>query len=302
MIAKLAEIDQDGRRDLAWKWMAKRDPGEAAREILRAAVPMPPLQRWVAADVTELLGSDTLPTWREMLSEPNMAVHARCALYAWDEGPELTEGEWLWLAVESAAAGLSERGPDEALCRIWERVPGDGLDDRLASVRATSHPSADSLAAALSAFAGSGATLTVNQGLRLKVALKHARPPIWRSVVVPSMVTLGDLHQVIQVLFGWDGDHMHMFQVGRRRYSNHSFGMEGTGDEVEVRVRDAFGTERKISYEYDFGAEWTHEITVQKTVPLDPGATYPVCVSFSGESPEEYPEEDWESDEYDEDL
>jgi hypothetical protein len=79
--------------------------------------------------------------------------------------------------------------------------------------------------------------------------------------------------------------------------------MEGTGDEVEVRVRDAFGTERKISYEYDFGAEWTHEITVQKTVPLDPGATYPVCVSFSGESPEEYPEEeDWESDEYNEDL
>ena len=33
-------------------------------------------------------------------------------------------------------------------------------------------------------------------------------------------------------------------------------------------------------------------LTLQKTVPLDPGATYPVGVSFAGESPEEYEDPD----------
>jgi hypothetical protein len=36
----------------------------------------------------------------------------------------------------------------------------------------------------------------VNQGVQLKVALKYARHPIWRSVVVPSVATLGGLHPV----------------------------------------------------------------------------------------------------------
>jgi hypothetical protein len=58
------------------------------------------------------------------VSEPLLAVHARCALIAWDDAPELTGAEQLWLAVEAAAAGLEERGPDEALCCLWERVPG----------------------------------------------------------------------------------------------------------------------------------------------------------------------------------
>jgi hypothetical protein len=32
------------------------------------------------------------------------------------------------------------------------------------------------------------------------------------------------------VVAGPHGDHMHMFQAGRRRYSSGSFGMEETGD------------------------------------------------------------------------
>ena len=99
MIAKLAKFDEAERRELVWEWMAERNPEEAAREILRSAVPMSPLLRWVAADVTELLGRDALPVWGT-LGEPLMAVHARCALHAWDEGPKLTESEWLWLAAE----------------------------------------------------------------------------------------------------------------------------------------------------------------------------------------------------------
>ena len=34
MLARLAKFDQAQRRDLAWEWMAGRDPEEAVREIL----------------------------------------------------------------------------------------------------------------------------------------------------------------------------------------------------------------------------------------------------------------------------
>ena len=287
MLARLTKFDQAQRRDLAWEWMAERDPEEAVREILRAAAPMSPRMRWLAADVAEEAGEEALPAWREALSEPLLAVHARCALIAWDDAPELTGAEQLWLAVEAAAAGLEERGPDEALCCLRERVPGTSVEDRLAAIRFSGHLAAAEVAGAVADLTASGVPLTIDQAMQLKVQLKF-KPPIWRSVVVPSLATLGDLHRVIQTVFGWDGDHLHAFEVGGRNYSDPSFGLEETGEEEDVRVRDAFRGKIKVGYEYDFGASWQHEITLQKVLPLDPTTTYPVCVAFQGESPEEY--------------
>ena len=113
--------------------------------------------------------------------------------------------------VQAAAVGLEERGPDEALCCLWERVPGTTVDDRPAAIRSSGHPAADEVAAAVADLAASGVPLTIDQAMQLKVQLKYFKPPIWRSVVVPSLATLGDLHRVIQIVFGWDGDHLHAF-------------------------------------------------------------------------------------------
>ena len=43
-----------------------------------------------------------------------------------------------------------------------------------------------------------------------------------------------------------------------------------------------------ITYTYDFGADWEHAITLEKTVPRDDSQQYPVCVAFNGDSPVEY--------------
>ena len=290
MLVRLARFDQAQRRDLAWEWMAERDLEETAREILRAAASMSPRMRWLAADVAEEAGEEALPAWREALSEPMLAVHARCALITWDDAPELTGAEQLWLAVEAAAADLEERGPDEALCCLWERVPGTNIDDGLAAIRSSGHPAAAEVTGAVADLTASGVPLTIDQAMQLKVQLKYFKPPIWRSVAVPSLATLGDLHRVIQIVFGWDGDHLHAFRVGGHNYSDPSFGLEETGEEEDVRIRDAFRGKITVGYEYDFGASWQHEITLQRVLPLDPTATYPVCVAFQGESPEEYPD------------
>ena len=60
-----------------------------------------------------------------------------------------------------------------------------------------------------------------------------------------------------------------------------------------MRVRDALpAATRKIMYEYDLGASWQHEITLEKVVLREPGRQYPVCVDFAGDSAVEYWSED----------
>ena len=72
----------------------------------------------------------------------------------------------------------------EALCCIWNTIDGDDdIAKRLAGVRASGHPEAEYVASSVEAFAASGAPLTIRQGVQLKVALKYAKPPVWRSVI-----------------------------------------------------------------------------------------------------------------------
>jgi Plasmid pRiA4b ORF-3-like protein len=289
LIAEVAEYDDDAQRlEAASEWLEQHHP----REILEAAESMSPLLRSVAADLVGMLGEYAIPAWREFTAAPHVGPHARYAVYAWDQGPEPDEKDIPWLATESAAAALDAKGPDEALCVVWESVRGEDLAGRLAVVRATGHSDAGKLARALTEFTASGAPRSIDQGVQLKVTLKRVTPAIWRSVRLPVIATLSDLHQVIQLLFGWDGDHLHAFQVGRRTYSDPSFTLEDAADEDGIRLRDACRPGVKVGYEYDFGASWHHEITAQKAFMLDPDQSHPACVAYQGDSPVEYPSEE----------
>jgi Plasmid pRiA4b ORF-3-like protein len=175
---------------------------------------------------------------------------------------------------------------------VWESVRGDDLVGCLAVVRASGHPAAGKLARALTGFTASGVPRSIDQGVQLKVTLKHVKPAIWRSVRLPVIATLGDLHQVIQILFGWDGDHLHAFRVGRSAYSDPFFALEDAADEDGIRVRDACRPGVKVGYEYDFGASWQHDIMRQDAFTLDPDQVYPVCMAHQGDSPVEYPSEE----------
>ena len=191
MIAEVARFSDEEQQDhVAWGWLAGRELAEAAREILTAAEEMSPRLRGVAVRVAETLDQDALPAWREMAAAPNVGPHARAVLAGWEQGPELSDADWAWLAVEEAAAALEDKGPDEALSRVWENMPGPDLDARLAAVRATGHPDADALAQAVAEFAASGAPRSIDQVAELKVSLSGVRPPVWRRVRLPVTATL----------------------------------------------------------------------------------------------------------------
>jgi len=297
LIEGVANFSADERETLADSWLDARDPADAVREILSAAEDMPSRLRVVALELAEMTGEDGWPAWREIAGDdarPHAARHARVFLSSMGQGPEPARADWQWVGTEAAAAALYEAGADEALCCIWDTIDGDDdIAKRLAEVRASGHPEAEHLASSVEAFAASGAPLTIRQGVQLKVALKYAKPPVWRSVQLPLTATHGDLHAAIQVLFGWDGDHLHVFHAAGVRYSDPFYELEGTEDEEDARLRDAFPPGwPKITYGYDFGADWIHEITRQKMITLEPGQDYPVCVAFGGNSPVEYPSED----------
>jgi hypothetical protein len=293
MIADVARFGDEEQRDhVAWGWLGERQPAEAARDILVAAEGMSPLLRVVAVGVVERLGEEALPTWRELTAAPRVGPHARAVLAAWDQGPEPGHTDWDWLAVEAAAAALQDNGPDEALTRVWESMPGTDLDTCLAEVQATGHPDAAELSRKVAEFAASGAPRSIDQVAELKVSLSGARPPIWRRVRLPVTATLADLHDAIHVLFSWDGDHLHVFRAGKKQYSDPFVNLEGTADEGAVRVRDVLTPGGNISYTYDLGACWEHEIALEQTLPRDRGQDYPVCVAYKGDSPAEYWSED----------
>ena len=48
-------------------------------------------------------------------------------------------------------------------------------------------------------------------GYVLKITMENTHPPVWRRVVIPEKITFADLHEIIQVLFGWQDVHLHDF-------------------------------------------------------------------------------------------
>lgn len=122
---------------------------------------------------------------------------------------------------------------------------------------------------------------------QLKITLRHVQPACWRRLLVPATATLGDLHRIIQVAFCWDDEHLHAFTVDRRQYGDPYFDLD---DENTITLAAAFARAHKpISYVYDLGDTWQHDVTLEKTVEPDPAATYPICVDGRGDAPVE----DW---------
>jgi hypothetical protein len=105
----------------------------------------------------------------------------------------------------------------------------------------------------------------------LRASIKETRPPIWRELIVPADYTLGDLHGILQIAFGWENDHMHSFTVNSVEYGMTAmdFGYENNmADEDGICLGDLnLRPNQKFSYLYDFGDSWEHEIRVSEIIP-----------------------------------
>jgi hypothetical protein len=128
---------------------------------------------------------------------------------------------------------------------------------------------------------------------QIKVTLLGTRPPIWRRLLVPAAMTLGQLHGVIQAAMGWEDCHLHEFRIGQRRFGmpdplDRSMGLSEALDERKVRLCNVLGkVGAKAVYTYDFGDGWEHSLVVEKLLPPDPTFAYPLCTAGKLSGPPE---------------
>jgi hypothetical protein len=99
----------------------------------------------------------------------------------------------------------------------------------------------------------------------LRLELLEIEPPIWRRIQVPGSFTLADVHDVTQLVMGWEDSHMHLFEIGGARYGfgDNEFDDDEQDDsavllgDLGLRQGDCF------RYLYDFGDDWEHLVTVE---------------------------------------
>lgn len=122
---------------------------------------------------------------------------------------------------------------------------------------------------------------TNQQIYQLKVTLRGVRPPIWRRIQVSGRTSLFELHDILQVVMGWENGHLYEFEAGRARYgeADPDWGLDVL-DAAGAKLSRVAGREKaKLRYVYDMGDHWEHEILVEKILPAELGKRYPVCLT-----------------------
>lgn len=131
------------------------------------------------------------------------------------------------------------------------------------------------------------------QGARscqIKVTIEGVEPPIWRRMVLPASLSLGELHDAIQAGMGWTDSHMHQFHVGEGRYGSRSSGLaeeQDCGDEARITMADVARMTGAFFYEYDFGDGWMHRIEFERAPNPKGVLARPVCTDGARACPPE---------------
>ncbi len=123
----------------------------------------------------------------------------------------------------------------------------------------------------------------------LKITLCDIQPEIWRRFVVPGEITLDRLHDVIQIVMGWEDYHLFEFRIGKKQYTERP---ESKNEGVECgrhRLVDLIKQKgREFQYLYDFGDSWEHVIVIEDSRYVDPELSVGlVCVDGERACPPE---------------
>lgn len=129
---------------------------------------------------------------------------------------------------------------------------------------------------------------------QLKITLYNTKSAVWRRILVPESYTFYDLHVAIQNAMGWTDSHLHCFEkreFGNKKYNRPllvidcPYSVEEYKRELptlyvtETPITYIFKEEKdSITYVYDFGDSWEHDIVLEKILAKDSKQKYPVCL------------------------
>ena len=124
----------------------------------------------------------------------------------------------------------------------------------------------------------------------LRVELLGIEPLIWRRVRIASSISFKQLHDILQLVMGWQDSHLHEFRAGEL-----AIGMmdveehrEGLQDEIAWNLGQLLETgTSEFEYLYDFGDDWMHRIIVEPASRGRAGGSGPLCLAGENACPPE---------------
>ncbi len=131
--------------------------------------------------------------------------------------------------------------------------------------------------------------MTNHKVYRLHVWIRHISPMIWRRLLVRSDSTIAELHDTLQIVFGWSDEHLNQFHIHGQDYGvYHDGGISFATDPYQVRLIDFnFRINERFLYEYNFTDCWQLEVRVEACLALEEHHLYPRCIGGQRQAPPE---------------
>ncbi len=182
-----------------------------------------------------------------------------------------------------------------------EEFVADGILDDADGYRVPT-PLRPAVRAAVRILLGDTAPVALHPPARctLRISLRDSEPPVWRRVVVDNSLSLLHLHFVIQSCFAWEDYHLHQFTKGEPFTRGRVYvpddqvddelanGFSDVVDEGTVTIGTALPEAgATLTYLYDYGDGWTHDIVVESVADFDAEAPRAACVDGHGLAPAE---------------
>jgi hypothetical protein len=145
------DADQEEFETEADAWVAGREPGQAARELLRIAADDGPDARLLAVSVVTRIGDAAEAAWRENLATPELRAYAKIALAGLGQPdlvipPELEPlpEDLAWVATDMLVLACDDEDPDpEAIAECLGNSVPEGEEAMLFEmISRASHPDA----------------------------------------------------------------------------------------------------------------------------------------------------------------
>ena len=128
---------------------------------------------------------------------------------------------------------------------------------------------------------------------QLRIELNGSDPHIRRRIQVPDDIFFYDLHDVLQMVMGWEDQQEHEFKINNVRIFDFGLSFDD-GKNPEIRdshfttldeMMNLVGTQ--LTYIYDFSDYWEHSITLEKLLPKGDTEHHYRCIDGYGACPPE---------------
>ncbi len=130
------------------------------------------------------------------------------------------------------------------------------------------------------------APANVSEIARLVVEIDDVTPRVARCLEVPVDIRLDDLHFVLQIAIGWQNGHPFEFRIADKVWGPHDREAEHNPAPADrATLADILALGDSFQYDYVFGEDWQHTVTLQQRGAAAADVGYPQLVSAEGRCP-----------------